>query len=279
MRVDILKESGFCGGVSRALHLLDKTIKENPNKPIYLIGPIVHNSLVNQKYLDKGVVFITEGDLYKLDDESIVVISAHGLSNKSKEKLKRFNVVDTTCPYVVKNKMLIDGAIGYDILFIGKKGHSETNALTQDDESIKIISDVKDLDKFSSNSYGMVYNQTTFNINNLKKIQNEIVSRAPFYIINDTMCMTSRSLQEFLLHKDERYNKCIIVGDQTSSNANSLYEMSPYNETYFISNSNEVDKIFIRNTDSIIIIGSASTPKDELKKIKDKIKSRIKNDG
>ena len=49
MRVNVLKNSGFCGGVIRALHILDKTIKENENKTIYLLGEIVHNSLVKEK--------------------------------------------------------------------------------------------------------------------------------------------------------------------------------------------------------------------------------------
>ncbi len=274
MRVDILKESGFCGGVNRALHLLDKTIRENPLKPIYLIGPIVHNSIVNKKYQEKGVKFITLKDVDKLEDDSIVVVSAHGLSDKDLEKLKNFNVINTTCPYVQKNKKTIHDSIGYDIIFIGKKGHSETNALTLDNPNIKIVEKLDDLNKFSSSSYGMVFNQTTFNIHDLRLIQDRIREIAPFYVINDTICPTSRALQEFLMEKYD-YNICLIVGDKTSSNANSLYEISPYKNTYFISSAKDANSIYIKKTDNVLIVGSASTPKDELKKIKDSIKNRF----
>lgn len=274
MRIEILKESGFCGGVNRALHLLDKTIRENPSKPIYLIGPIVHNSLVNKKYQEKGVYFITLKDLDKLNDQDIVVVSAHGLPDSTLDKLSRFTVVNTTCPYVEKNKRAIKESSGYDIIFIGKKGHSETIALTSDNPNIKMVEKLDDLKKLESSSYGMVYNQTTFNIHDLKIIQEAIKDIAPFYVINDTICPTSRALQEFLAEQYD-YNICLVVGDKTSSNANSLFEISPYKNTYFISSEKELDKIFFRKTDNILIVGSASTPKDELKKIKDSIKNRF----
>lgn len=274
MKIDILESSGFCGGVTRALYVLDKTIKENEGKKIYLLGPIVHNTMVNQEYFNKGVVFISEMDLNKLDDGDIVVVSAHGISDILRKKLERFKVVDTTCPYVRKNKDLIKKNEASDIIFIGKKKHTETIALTEDNPNIRIVENEDDLKKFSANNYGVVVNQTTFNIDNLKKIRDDIKQKAPFYEIIDTMCIISKTIQEFLRERDNKYNVCLVVGDKTSNNANSLYEISPYHPTYFISSIKDALDITFRDFDSIIIIGSASTPKTLLKEIKKAIKEK-----
>ena len=40
-----------------------QTIKENENKTIYLLGEIVHNKIVTDKYLKLGVKIISENDL------------------------------------------------------------------------------------------------------------------------------------------------------------------------------------------------------------------------
>ena len=75
--------------------------------------------------------------------------------------------------------------------------------------------------------------------------------------------------------KDDRYDVCIVVGDKSSSNANSLVEMSPYHPTYFINSAKEVKDIRFRRYENIVIIGSASTPKDELKRVKEAIKEAM----
>lgn len=277
MKITVLKESGFCGGVTRTLLILNKTIKENEGKQIYLLGPIVHNQLVNDHYKELGVKFIDNIALDDLEDGSIVVVSAHGKSDKELEKLSRFKVVDTTCPYVIKNKQLVKRNEGNNIIFIGKKYHSETRAICGDNSDIFIVENENELKGLSSNSFGIVFNQTTFNINKLEKIQSIIKDQMPYFEIINTICPSSKNLQETLSMKDDKYNTCIIVGDKTSSNSNSLYEMSPYNPTYFISSAKDIDNLKFRRFDNILIVGSASTPKDELTKVKERIKELYKD--
>lgn len=279
MKVNVLSQSGFCGGVTRALYLLDKTIKENPERNIYLIGPIVHNMQVNESYRRKGIVFISMSDIKNLSDHSLVVISAHGLSNKDRKQLERMDIIDTTCPYVQKTKNLIDKNEANPIIFIGKKDHSETKTMTRDNPNILVVDSEDDLNKFSSSSYGMIFNQTTYNIQKLHKLQKLIQQKAPFYEIEDTMCIISKEMQEYLSTKHDEYNVAVIVGDSTSSNSNSLVEMSPYHSTYFIGSSKDVANIKFRSFDSVIIIGSASTSKDELKKVQVAIKAQFSKEN
>lgn len=273
MRIDILDYSGFCGGVYRALYLLDKAVSKNSGKTIYLLGPIVHNKLVNDKYTKMGVEIIKTKDLDWLKDGDIVVVSAHGISNSLREKMKRFNVIDTTCPFVLKNQNKIKESLHDEIIFIGKKKHSETIASCLDDERIKIVESLDDLKGFSSSNYGIVFNQTTFNIEKLEEIQEEIKKLAPNYKIVNTMCETQIKIQNFLKDVNPKYNCLIIVGDKDSNNAMSLYEISPYRKTHFVSNLEDVKNIKIMDYDDIIIMGSASTPKELLKEIRQYIKN------
>ena len=271
MRVDILESSGFCGGVNRAIKILDKTIEQYKDKTIYLLGEIVHNKIVNKEYLDKGCVIISESDLDKLDDNSIVVSSAHGVSYKLRNKLKRFIHIDSTCPFVKINQDLILNDNSDNILFIGKKNHSEAIALTID-KSIPIIENVSDLENISLDN-GVSYCQTTFNKDELEVIKNTILKINPNFIFHNTLCEVTIKNQNALTNVNYKYNKLIIVGDKHSNNALSLYEMSKYKTTLFISSDKELDNYSFSDSDSILIIGSASTPKYIMEKVKNRLLS------
>lgn len=273
MRVDILESSGFCGGVNRAIKMLDDMVEKSKNKTIYLLGEIVHNKSVNDEYINKGCKIINEDDLDNLNDGDIVISSAHGISNKLKDKLKRFNHVDTTCPFVKKNQDRIFKDDSKNIFFIGKNGHSEAIALTTD-KSIPIIENVDDIFKYDL-SNGVSYCQTTFSLEKLQKIESKIKSINPNFKFYNTLCEVTIKNQNALLNVDKRYNKLIIVGDKHSNNALSLYEMSKYETTYFISDEHEIDNHDFNKDDNILIIGSASTPKKVMTTIKDYILSKI----
>ncbi len=269
MRVDILESSGFCGGVNRAIKILDKTIEQYRGKTIYLLGEIVHNKIVNQEYLDKGCVIISESDLDKLSDGSIVVSSAHGISNELRNKLNRFILIDSTCPFVKKNQDLILNDNSNNIFFIGKKNHSEAIALTTD-KSIPIIENISDLNNYDLNN-GVSYCQTTFNKDDLELIKKKMLSINSNFIFHNTLCEVTIKNQSALTTVNNKYNKLIIVGDKHSNNALSLYEMSKYKNTLFISNEDDLDMDSFNNDDSILIIGSASTPKSVMEKVKKKL--------
>ncbi len=272
MRVDILKESGFCGGVNRAIFILDKAIKEHEGEQIYLLGEIVHNKKVNDKYINKGVKIISINELDSIPDNAIVISSAHGISDKLRERLKRFNLIDSTCPFVRRNQLMIKEKSMDNIIFIGKKGHAETLAMTEDNDKILLIEKPEDLNDFESIREGYVFNQTTVNMDNLSVIHDRIKVKAPKYKIINTMCETTKKIQSTLHKKDDKHNMIIIVGDKHSSNACSLYEMSPIDRTYFIQSEKDLEDIAITRFDNILIIGSASTPKGDLEDVKKAIK-------
>ena len=65
----------------------------------------------------------------------------------------------------------------------------------------------------------------------------------------------------------------IIIGDKKSSNTNKLYDIScKYcNKVLFIANENELDIKEIESVNIIGIMAGASTPKEDIIKVKNKI--------
>ena len=55
--MDIIKLTprGFCKGVVRAIHIINKALEnDNLKKPIYMLGNIVHNKNIVKAFEEKG---------------------------------------------------------------------------------------------------------------------------------------------------------------------------------------------------------------------------------
>ena len=54
----IARHFGFCYGVENAIEIAYKTIKENPEKKIFLLSEMIHNPRVNDDLQNLGVKFL-----------------------------------------------------------------------------------------------------------------------------------------------------------------------------------------------------------------------------
>ena len=103
MEVIVAKTAGFCFGVERAVNQVYEQI-ETGLKPIYTLGPIIHNEEVVKDLEEKGVqVLGSEEELGKLM-EGTVVIRSHGVGKRVYDLLEKqgLKIVDATCPFVKK---------------------------------------------------------------------------------------------------------------------------------------------------------------------------------
>src|SRR5213593_2243075 len=57
--VRLAKEFGFCYGVERAIDLAYAARKAYPDKPIYILGEIIHNPEVNDQIRNMGIKNLT----------------------------------------------------------------------------------------------------------------------------------------------------------------------------------------------------------------------------
>ena len=104
LTVKLAKEFGFCYGVERAIDLAYAARKSfPPEKPIYLLGEIIHNPEVNDQIRNLGIKTIsnkpTDEEIALLQSEDVVIIPAFGTEVATRRKFeeKGCTIVDTTC--------------------------------------------------------------------------------------------------------------------------------------------------------------------------------------
>ena len=136
----IPKYFGFCFGVKNAIEICYKTIKENPNKKIYLISEIIHNPNVNEDLKKNGILFLQESTgktiipWKKVKKNDIVIIPAFGTTKENMDIIKKKGIetksYDTTCPFVTKvwNRGNELAKTNHTIIIHGKPEHEETKA-------------------------------------------------------------------------------------------------------------------------------------------------------
>src|SRR5208337_2848513 len=139
LTVRLAKEFGFCYGVERAIDLAYAARKFfPPDKPIYLLGEIIHNPEVNDQIRNMGIQIIspkpTEAELARLNAGDVVIIPAFGTEVDTKKKLvaKGCELVDTTCGDVMSVWKRVRQYSKESVTSIihGKAKHEETKATT-----------------------------------------------------------------------------------------------------------------------------------------------------
>jgi 4-hydroxy-3-methylbut-2-enyl diphosphate reductase len=134
--IKLAKEFGFCYGVERCIDLAYAALKVFPDKPIYILGEIIHNPEVNDQIREMGIRFLSGpnkvADIDDLGEDDIVIIPAFGTEVSTLEKLKAkgCQFVDTTCGDVMSVWKRVRNYAKEDVTSIihGKAYHEETKA-------------------------------------------------------------------------------------------------------------------------------------------------------
>ena len=139
LTVKLAKEFGFCYGVERAIDLAYAARKSfPPEKPIYLLGEIIHNPEVNDQIRNLGIQTIsnkpTDEEMARLRAEDVVIIPAFGTEVATRRKLEEKGciLVDTTCGDVMSVWKRVRQYSKESVTSIihGKAKHEETKATT-----------------------------------------------------------------------------------------------------------------------------------------------------
>lgn len=269
--VTIGELAGFCGGVNLCITTLENKLDDYGT--LYCIGDVVHNKDVVNNFSEKGLIVVDSLD--DVPDNEISVIRAHGAEKGLYEEAERrgINLIDLTCPKVLKIRELIENDINKDdrfIILFGEKAHPEAKStFSFCGNNSAIISDDKDIDEVvdicSRFKNIIIISQTTFNEKKFLEycdILKEKLGKCNVEIRN-TICNATHSRQ-LEVEEMAKNNDCmIIIGGLKSSNSNKLNDISKkYCEnTFFIENINDLDIDKVIEFDNIGIMAGASTPK------------------
>lgn len=268
MKVELVRPQGYCGGVINAIKMAYLAKKDNPNKEIYVLGALVHNSIVIDLLEKDGIKTVLDNDLNKFGKNDVVIFTAHGHDEKYETILKEKGVkyYDATCPKVINNANKIKEELrcGHQVIYIGQKGHKETEAVLSISNNISLY-DIQLLINYQliTDKSPFVINQTTLNYLSIKDIHQDILSHIPGARIADEICVASRQRQEAVLNINDDVDLIIIVGDKTSSNTRKLYEIALTHEhatSYFVHDLKDLIKLNLNSFKKAAISSGASTP-------------------
>ena len=276
MKITIDTYSGFCFGVVYAIEMAESILKNEGS--LYCLGDIVHNNKEVERLNALGLKIIDHNDLHDLKDCK-VLIRAHGEPPSTYELALKNNIqlLDASCPVVLKLQHQIKG--GYEeikqidgqVIIFGKQGHAEVvGLLGQTNNNAIVVASFEDLEKIDFNKSIHIYSQTTKSPKAYQDITLEIEKRVKMstntnikYIVNDTLCRQVSGREPQLKQFSTLNDVVIFVSGKKSSNGKMLYQ-SCKNEnqnSYFISDIDELKADWFLGVNSVGICGATSTPR------------------
>lgn len=270
MKISIAKSAGFCMGVRRAVELvLDASNKTSG--AIYTYGPLIHNPQVLSILEEKGITVLKE---IPEQGSGTVLIRAHGVPPEIKSQLKSagFDVIDATCPHVIKVQTIIQrhARKGYTSIIIGDMNHPEViGLLGYADGRGYVIGTIEALEKLPIFEKSIIVVQTTQNSRFFEKVNLWAQKNAPHYKIFNTICDATEERQEEVRQLAGEVDAMIVVGGHNSGNTNRLAEIvrQKGRPVQHVETDDELDIRALASARSIGITAGASTPNWIIRKV------------
>ncbi|MBR4461749.1 MAG: 4-hydroxy-3-methylbut-2-enyl diphosphate reductase [Erysipelotrichaceae bacterium] len=281
MKIQKVIPSGYCKGVVNAINIAKKTRKEYPEEPVYILGMLVHNSHVSKELENEGIITLYDEHKSKeelLDDidEGVIIFTAHGISDAIKEKVtaKGLRYVDATCVDVLKTQNLIKERLddGYEVIYFGKKGHPEAEAVLSISDRIHLISCKEDIDALDILNHKLFFtNQTTMSYLELSDIIAYLQEKYPSIFIQPEVCNATSSRQK-AIYELKDCDLLYVVGDLRSNNTNMLKEIGlkhGIKKVLLIQTYEDIDKSDLQDVENIYVTAGASTPPELIRQVID----------
>ena len=277
--IKLANPRGFCAGVDRAIDIVNRAL-EIYGSPVYVKHEVVHNKFVVEDLKKRGAIFVEEID--EIPDGSLVVFSAHGVSNQVEENTKSRNLqyFDATCPLVTKVHMEVirHARSEKDIILIGHEGHPEVEGtmgrhINTDFSNIYLVQDDKEASEIEvskPNELALV-TQTTLSVDDTKSIINILKSRFPSIKVpkNDDICYATQNRQDAVKQLALESDYMIVVGSVNSSNSNRLKELAEKCgcKAVLIDEFDELNLAELDGCKTISITAGASAPEERVQEI------------
>lgn len=285
-RIVLADPRGFCAGVDRAI-LTVRTILKSADTPradglppVYVRRQIVHNKHVVEDLAAQGAAFVQE--LAEIPDAAAeagipIVFSAHGVSPavKAEAAARGMHVVDATCPLVSKvhREVLRFVKEGYEIIYIGHKGHDEAVGVVEESpEHVHLIEHASDVDSldFQPDTKLVLLTQTTLSVDETAGTITALKARFPWLEMppNSDICYATSNRQAAVKLVAQQSDCVVIVGSANSSNSVRLMEVAQEGlgergKAYRVDDASELDPAWFEGLESVGISSGASVP-DEL---------------
>lgn len=264
LQVTIDGDSGFCFGVVYAIEMAEEMLDQYGH--LYCLGDIVHNDEEVRRLEAKGLEIIDHERLKSLHNTR-VLIRAHGEPPSTYQIAleNSLELVDASCPVVLKLQNRIRNSYdkGETIYLYGKHGHAEViGLLGQTNQEATVFQDLSELNLEELPEKITLYSQTTKSTDKFYHIVETLQQNGVEVSANDTICRQVSNRDAELRHFADKFDRIVFVSGSKSSNGKVLYNVCKDTNpnTYFVSNSSEIDPAWFLPGETVGICGATSTP-------------------
>ena len=272
MEISLANPRGFSAGVDRAIDIVNRAL-EVFGSPIYVRHEVVHNRFVVDDLRSRGAIFVD--DLEEIPDNSIVIFSAHGVSQavRTQAENRCLRVFDATCPLVTKVHVEVASYSlqGRECVLIGHRGHPEVEGtmgqydraaggeiyLVEDDEQAASLT-VRNADNLA------YVTQTTLSMDDTARVIATLRKRFPCIEgpRKDDICYATQNRQDAVKQLATSCDLMLVVGSPNSSNSNRLRELAERMgaEAYLLDGADDIRPAWLEGKTRIGVTAGASAP-------------------
>jgi 4-hydroxy-3-methylbut-2-enyl diphosphate reductase len=268
-RVLLAAPRSFCAGVDRAIEIVERLLAEH-GPPIYVRHQIVHNDHVVRRLEQMGAVFVDSEE--EIPSGEICVLSAHGVAPVVRENCERrgLRVVDAVCPLVskvhVEARRYADS--GHLVALVGHADHVEViGTRGERPESTVVVESPEEAARLDSGGRPVaVISQTTLSLDDVRTTVDALEQR--FGTLKrpaaDDICYATQNRQDAVKRLAEEATLILVIGSQTSSNAQRLVEVARNAgaEAELIDGETELGDDLLERHEVVGLTAGASTPEE-----------------
>jgi 4-hydroxy-3-methylbut-2-enyl diphosphate reductase len=266
-RVLLAAPRSFCAGVDRAIEIVERLLAEH-GPPIYVRHQIVHNDHVVRRLERMGAVFVDDEE--EVPPGEICVLSAHGVAPAVRENCERrgLRVVDAVCPLVSKvhaeARRYAD--TGHLVALVGHADHVEViGTRGERPDSTVVVESPEEAARLDSDGKPIaVISQTTLSLDDVRATVDALGER--FGSLKrpaaDDICYATQNRQDAVKRLAEEATLILVIGSQTSSNAQRLVEVARNagSAAALIDGESELSAELLDGHDVVGLTAGASTP-------------------
>ena len=271
-RVLLAAPRSFCAGVDRAIEIVERLLAEH-GPPIYVRHQIVHNDHVVRRLERMGAVFVDDEE--EVPSGEICVLSAHGVAPTVRENCERrgLRVVDAVCPLVSKvhaeARRYADS--GHLVALVGHANHVEViGTRGERPDSTVVVESPEEAARLDSGGKPLaVISQTTLSLDDVRATVDSLEER--FGTLKrpaaDDICYATQNRQDAVKRLAEEATLILVIGSQTSSNAQRLVEVARNAgaEAELIDGESELGEDLLARHEVVGLTAGASTPEELVK--------------
>jgi len=264
---------GFCGGVRRAVRLIETELEERG--PLFTLGAIVHNSHVVDALACKGARVVES--LEEVPVGGTVAITAHGAGEGVVAEIERrgLHLVDTTCPIVRRAQETAARLAeeGFGVVLYGEATHPEVRGILSWTRGRGIATQSPETDVPPGPRGVAIISQTTKSPEMFAQfaqaLARRLSGRVPEIRVVDTTCPETGRRYQAAEELAKSVDALFVVGSRGSANTRKLAETCRATgvRTHSIESADEIEDSWFGEEERLGVTAGASTPDDVIEAV------------